>query len=130
VVAGTALVLMAVAHSPVALLVTELGLLGVGLGLFIPPNNSAVMSSPPREQLGVASGVLNTTRGLGTAMGLAIAGMVLALEAGPHISTSQSTARGFTASTLVLAAVAFAAAALAGLAGLGGPGSKVEDQRP
>ncbi len=48
----------------------------MGLGLFIPPNNTAIMSTAPRSQAGTASGVLNMTRGLGTALGLALTGLV------------------------------------------------------
>jgi EmrB/QacA subfamily drug resistance transporter len=66
--AGTAL--------PVTLVL--LALLGVGLGLFTPPNNSAIMGSAPANRLGVAGGILNMTRSLGTSVGVAATGAVLA----------------------------------------------------
>ena len=43
-------------------------------GLFTPPNNAAIMGSVPEHQSGLASGVLNMTRGMGTALGLALTG--------------------------------------------------------
>ena len=56
-----------------------LALLGVGLGLFTPPNNSAIMGSAPAHRLGVAGGILNMTRSLGTSLGVASTGAVLAI---------------------------------------------------
>lgn len=47
-------------------------LFGAGVGMFIAPNTSAVMSSVPAESRGAASGMLNTMRNVGTtaSMGL------------------------------------------------------------
>jgi EmrB/QacA subfamily drug resistance transporter len=79
-VAGAALLLLAVVwYKPLGLTLALLGLLGVGLGLFTPPNNSAVMGSAPADRLGMASGVLNMTRSLGTSLGVATTGAILAL---------------------------------------------------
>jgi EmrB/QacA subfamily drug resistance transporter len=47
---------------------------GVGMGIFQSPNNSAVMGAVPRQRLGVASGLLSITRTLGQTMGIAILG--------------------------------------------------------
>jgi len=46
--------------------------IGIGIGLFQSPNNSAVMGSVPRENLGVASGLLSLTRTVGQTTGIAI----------------------------------------------------------
>ncbi len=46
--------------------------IGIGIGLFSSPNNSAVMGSVPRENLGVASGILSLTRTVGQTTGIAI----------------------------------------------------------
>lgn len=51
-----------------------LTLVGVGMGMFTPPNNSAVMGSAPPEHVGVAGGILNMSRSLGMSLGVAIAG--------------------------------------------------------
>jgi EmrB/QacA subfamily drug resistance transporter len=48
--------------------------LGVGMGLFQSPNNSAIMGAAPRERYGVASGLLAVTRTLGQTVGIATLG--------------------------------------------------------
>jgi len=58
------------------LLVSVLILLGIGMGLFTPPNNSAIMGSAPKEKLGVAGGVLNMMRSLGLIFGVDISGVI------------------------------------------------------
>jgi MFS family permease len=50
-----------------------LGLVGLGLGAFTPANNRAIMLGAPAGTSGAAAGLLNMTRGLGTAAGTAIA---------------------------------------------------------
>lgn len=45
---------------------------GIGIGLFQSPNNSAVMGSVARANLGVASGLLSLTRTVGQTAGIAI----------------------------------------------------------
>ncbi|MCL4521171.1 MAG: DHA2 family efflux MFS transporter permease subunit [Firmicutes bacterium] len=62
----------------VVLLVVELLMVGVGLGVFTPPNNSSVMGSLPSERLGVGGGILNMARSLGMAMGTAVSLTILA----------------------------------------------------
>ncbi|MBI5959562.1 MAG: MFS transporter [Chloroflexi bacterium] len=52
--------------------------LGIGIGLFQSPNNSAVMGAAPRERLGVASGLLALSRSLGQVVGLPLIGAVFA----------------------------------------------------
>ncbi|MCX9075445.1 MAG: MFS transporter [Candidatus Methanoperedens sp.] len=54
----------------------RLGLLGLGLGLFQAPNNSIIMGSLPREQLGIAAGSLGTMRNMGMVIGIAVSGAV------------------------------------------------------
>jgi EmrB/QacA subfamily drug resistance transporter len=60
-------------YGPIAL---RLVLLGLGMGLFQSPNNSAVMSSAPGSRRGVASAVLGTMRNLGMMLGIGIIGAV------------------------------------------------------
>ena len=64
-----------------------LALLGIGLGLFTPPNNAAVMGSAPANRLGVAGGVLNMVRSLGTSLGVAATGAVLATRLSVRVGT-------------------------------------------
>jgi EmrB/QacA subfamily drug resistance transporter len=51
---------------------------GVGMGMFQSPNNSAVMGSVPRERLGIASGLLAIGRTLGQTTGIALLGALWA----------------------------------------------------
>ena len=50
-----------------------LALFGVGLGLFIAPNNSATIAAAPGTRSGEAGGMLNLMRALGCAIGIATA---------------------------------------------------------
>lgn len=47
---------------------------GIGVGIFQSPNNSAVMGSAPKSQLGVVSSLLAITRTLGQTTGIALLG--------------------------------------------------------
>ncbi|MDI7260636.1 MAG: MFS transporter [Thermodesulfobacteriota bacterium] len=53
-------------------------LLGIGIGLFNPANNSAIIGSLPRESIGLASSFLALARNLGIVIGVAFAEMVIA----------------------------------------------------
>ncbi len=61
-----------------------LALAGAGMGLFQSPNNAAVMSALPRARLGSGGGLLATARNGGMATGVALAGALFALRAGPN----------------------------------------------
>ena len=50
----------------------------VGIGLCVAPTTSAIMNAVPDEKQGVASAVNDTTREVGAAVGIAVAGSVLA----------------------------------------------------
>ncbi|WP_156940173.1 MFS transporter [Caldanaerobius polysaccharolyticus] len=54
----------------------RLALFGIGNGMFQSPNNTEIMSSAPRERLGVASSVLATMRNVGMVLGIAIGGAI------------------------------------------------------
>lgn len=59
-------------ESSTALIITALGLLGLGFGLFSSPNNNAAMSATDEGKVGIASAVLNLSRTSGNAMSMAI----------------------------------------------------------
>lgn len=50
--------------------------IGLGMGIFQSPNNSAVMGSAPKDRLGVASGLLSLTRVIGQMAGIAVLGAI------------------------------------------------------
>jgi EmrB/QacA subfamily drug resistance transporter len=63
----------------------RLALFGLGTGIFQSPNNSAVMGSSPRPQLGIASGVLAAVRNVGMVLGIATGGAVLYALVSPSV---------------------------------------------
>ncbi|MBX9624694.1 MAG: MFS transporter, partial [Gemmataceae bacterium] len=63
--------------------VWPLVVLGVGGGLFNPPNNAATLAGVPPGRLGVANGFLATARNFGQAIGAAVAATLLAQGLGP-----------------------------------------------
>jgi MFS family permease len=72
-------------HDPLWTVILRLALCGVGLGLFQPPNNSAVMGSLPRARLGSGAGLFATARNVGMALGIALAGSLFSLRAGTSL---------------------------------------------
>ncbi len=52
--------------------------LGVGMGIFQSPNNSAIMGAAPPDKLGIVSGMLALTRTLGQSTGIAVLGAIWA----------------------------------------------------
>ncbi len=54
----------------------RLGLLGLGMGLFAGPNQSAIMGFAPRQVMGTVSGLSGLGRNLGFALGPALATIV------------------------------------------------------
>lgn len=52
--------------------------IGLGMGIFQSPNNSAIMGTASRERLGIVSGMLAVTRTLGQTTGIAIVGALWA----------------------------------------------------
>lgn len=61
-----------------ASIIGPLVLLGMGGGLFHPPNNSATLNTVPPQHLSVANGFLSTSRNFGQAIGTALAASLLA----------------------------------------------------
>jgi MFS family permease len=57
-----------------------LSVLGFGMGLFQTPNNNLLMSSIPRERLGVGSSFLSIVRSLGNAVGAALAATIVSAQ--------------------------------------------------
>lgn len=59
---------------------------GLGAGVFQSPNNSEIMSSAPRESLGVASGLLSLTRTLGQTTGISVLGAIWTGQVFAHLN--------------------------------------------
>lgn len=98
-------------------------LIGVGIGLFQSPNNSAMMGTAPPDRLGVASGLLAITRSMGQTVGLAVLGalwsaMVFraaggALAGGATVAPPAAQAAGLRVVMLAVAVTIAAGLALA-----------------
>jgi EmrB/QacA subfamily drug resistance transporter len=65
-------------------------ILGIGIGLFNPANNSAIIGSLPKENVGLASSFLALSRNLGMVIGVAFAEMVIAFRL-PMLSLEAGT---------------------------------------
>jgi EmrB/QacA subfamily drug resistance transporter len=78
------------------LVMLGLAIFGIGQGLFISPNSSAIMATAPEELTGEAGSLLNVVRYLGISTGIAGASTLLALgiaaESGPHGTTVNASA--------------------------------------
>ncbi|MCH0563022.1 MULTISPECIES: MFS transporter [unclassified Streptomyces] len=87
-------------------LVPVLVLTGVGLGTFTPANNAMIMGAIPARSSGTGGGLVNMTRGLGTALGVALVTLALHLVGGG----AQAGARWAAAVLVAASAVAVASA--------------------
>jgi EmrB/QacA subfamily drug resistance transporter len=54
-----------------------LAIAGLGTGIFVSPNNSALMGAAPRHRQGIAAGTLATARNVGMVLGVGLAGAIL-----------------------------------------------------
>jgi EmrB/QacA subfamily drug resistance transporter len=59
-------------------------LIGLGWALFNSPNQSAILSTVPRDKIGVASGMTVTTARIGGAIGIALSGAVMTYALGAN----------------------------------------------
>jgi EmrB/QacA subfamily drug resistance transporter len=100
-------------------LLAGLALAGLGLGAFTPANNATVMAASPKGHTGVVSGVLNMTRGIGTALGVAVAGALYLAAGTSAVGASGTSAVGAGgARTLAAAATNGLVVSLAALGAL------------
>ncbi len=101
--AGAGLALVGFVHGTAGLL-AGLALAGIGLGAFTPSNNASIMSAAPGGHTGLVGGLLNMTRGAGTALGVAVAGALFTAA----VAGSTGAGGGLTLAMLVLGALGLA----------------------
>jgi MFS family permease len=65
------------AASPATEIIIGLAVSGLGTGIFISPNTSALMGAAPKARQGIASGILATSRNVGMVLGVGLAGAIL-----------------------------------------------------
>lgn len=94
-----------------------LAVVGLGVGIFVSPNNSALMGAAPRHRQGIAAGVLATARNVGMVLGVGLAGAVLttvsARGAAAGLGGEAALVWAVQASLLTAAGVALAGAVTA-----------------
>jgi EmrB/QacA subfamily drug resistance transporter len=64
-------------NSPDTAIIAGLAVCGLGTGIFVSPNNSALMGSAPKNRQGIASGMLATARNMGMVLGIGMSGAIL-----------------------------------------------------
>jgi EmrB/QacA subfamily drug resistance transporter len=57
---------------------------GLGTGIFISPNNSALMGAAPANRQGIAAGMMATSRSVGMVLGIGLSGAVLTTVLAEH----------------------------------------------
>jgi len=94
------------ADSPLSHVTIGLVIVGLGTGIFISPNNSALLGAAPAERLGIASGVLATARNVGMVLGVGLAGAILTTVQARSSDLASGTFAGLQAGFLVVAIAA------------------------
>ena len=103
--------------SSTAALVVIVGLIiGLGMGIFQSPNNSAILGSVPPEQLGVTSGMLTINRTTASVTGIAVLGAIWAARTGVYGGVGDAADAPAAAQAAGLADTMTVAAVLVGLA--------------
>jgi MFS family permease len=116
---GVGLLLLAALRPDTAFLplAFSLGVVGLGTGIFISPNSSALMGSAPRHRQGIAAGILATARSTGMVIGVGVAGAIFAsLTAGAGVAPPDPAwFNAIAVAFLAMAVVAFAGCAISAL---------------
>jgi EmrB/QacA subfamily drug resistance transporter len=110
------------------LVMLALGLFGVGQGLFISPNNSAIVAAAPEKLTGEAGGLVNVMRSLGVSIGIAAASSLLAWRLA--VLTGSATNTVHAGAPALLSAARDVLALLGGLAAIAGAISLAQAGRP
>lgn len=64
----------------------DMALIGAGIGIFHPPNNSALIGAVPKDMLGFASAIPMMAKNIGTSVSLAVAGVAHSLFEARHLA--------------------------------------------
>ncbi|QLH43504.1 MAG: MFS transporter [Coxiellaceae bacterium] len=79
-------------HFPMSTMIAlGLSLLGISAGLFLPCSSITAVSVVPKEQTGMATGVFYTNSFIGTTLGIAISGSILAISSTHYLLESIRT---------------------------------------
>jgi EmrB/QacA subfamily drug resistance transporter len=100
------------ADTPDLAFVLKLGTAGLGIGIFVSPNNSALMGAAPAHRQGIAAGTLALARNVGMVLGVAFAGAI-------YTTVLSHGAAGEASAILESMRVAYLLAAGIAVAGMG-----------
>jgi MFS family permease len=110
------------APASLPLVMLALAIFGIGQGLFISPNNSAVVAAAPAALTGEAGGLLNVMRSCGISIGVAAASSLLAwrlaLRTGSGHNTLHAEAQQLLAAGRDVTVLLASFAAMAGVISL------------
>ena len=90
-------------HSPIYEIGIALGIVGLGTGTFISPNNSAIMGSAPGQRQGIAAGILATARSTGMVLGVGLAGAIFTTILAGYVG--ENTIYAATRASFIIAAI-------------------------
>lgn len=99
-VAGAIFLDLALGETGIGMTLVGLGLMGVSMGFVMPAMTAGVLSSSPASTSGLASGILNSSRQVGGALGVALMGTFMELAQKEGMTWSFA----LTASTFLLLA--------------------------
>ena len=105
-----------IAHPSYTAIAVGVALVGIGTAIFLPPNNSAVVGSVPKEMLALASGVAIATRQVGVSSGIAIAGALYGSYQSYHVAQLAAKGVEFAVAKRLASVAGFADAMLIGAA--------------
>jgi len=103
-------------RSPLGYVALALATVGLGTGLFVSPNNNALLGAAPFHRRGIASGILATARNVGMVLGVGLAGAIFttvqaqAQAMGKTGATFEGIRAGFLVAVSVAALGALASA--------------------
>jgi len=90
----------------------SLAVAGLGVGLFVSPNNSALMGAAPLNRQGIAAGVLATSRNVGMVLGVGVSGAILTTALARGNGSSAALVQGVQSSLRTGAVIALIGAVL------------------
>jgi len=103
------------AHSGLAHFLVNQCLLGVGFGIFVAPNNNAVLGSAPQAKSGIAGAIMSLVRTLGMVTGIAVASAVYEAKSGGALTMGLGDAASFSRTGFDAAMIVAAVLAVLGI---------------
>jgi MFS family permease len=81
-------------HPHPIMIALDMALIGMGVGIFHPPNNSSLIGAVPKDMLGVAAAITMMAKNIGTSISVAVAGMAYSFFFAHHLTDLHQMASG------------------------------------